>query len=288
MEEVPGSTEVRYATAPTGIFSAYKKLTGNNEVPYGGFANESEPRLLQKILRFIRGNFFLPDARAGWNYYAFKEAVKIIREHKTDIVITSSPPHSSQLIGLKLKRKLNVKWIADLRDPWTEIYYSGEMYQTRLARKLNSIIEKSVLNSADRVIATCDATRDLFRSKISGNQSVDKIITVTNGFDPDDFEGQKIIPLSFAITYLGTISSNYDLEVINKAADQYADEKGIIINMRFIGKTDEKSINILRKNKNIAVEVIQYVDHKKAIQYMLGSSALLLIEIGRASCRERV
>ena len=85
---------------------------------------------VQKFSRFIRGNFVLPDARRGWNRFAFRAAVKVIREKKIEYVITTSPPHSTQLTGLKLKRDLNIKWIADLRDPWTDIYYSGSMYQT--------------------------------------------------------------------------------------------------------------------------------------------------------------
>ena len=80
-------------------------------------------RYLKNSLRFIRGNFFIPDARKGWNKHAYRKAAELVSKNNYDAVIVTSPPHSSQLIGLKLKKNFDIKWIADLRDPWTDIYY---------------------------------------------------------------------------------------------------------------------------------------------------------------------
>ena len=91
----------------------------------------------------------------GWNKYALNAAFDILKDKNIRAVITSSPPHSTQLAGLKLKKKTNIKWIADLRDPWTDIYYSEKMYQTSFAVKINLSMERKVLNCADRVITTC-------------------------------------------------------------------------------------------------------------------------------------
>src|SRR5207248_1380751 len=94
-----------------------RRVTGN-KVPYGGFTNKDKEKVLQKALRFVRGNFFLPDARRGWVKFAVKKAIEIIEKEKIETILISSPPHSSQLIGLKLKKKFSsLKWIADLRDP---------------------------------------------------------------------------------------------------------------------------------------------------------------------------
>lgn len=275
--EVPAGLEIYYAKSSTGVFSAYKKLTGKNEIPYGGFANESNPGLIQKFLRFIRGNFFLPDARAGWNRYATKTALQIIKEQNIRYVITTSPPHSTQLIGLKLKKKLNIKWIADLRDPWTDIYYSGEMFQTSLAKRKNRMLESQVLLSADRVIATCNNTRNLFRSKLKGSGQAEKVVTVTNGFDPDDFINITAVPQTFTITYIGTIAKNYDIDVLTKAIDYCSKKNGQSINLCFVGRTDEYTAGILRGNKNIFLSLVPYVEHRKAMEYLAGSAALLLV-----------
>jgi glycosyltransferase involved in cell wall biosynthesis len=275
VKDISGELKVYYAVSPTGIFKAYRKLTRKEEVPYGGFVNEGNPGFLQQFFRFIRGNFFIPDARRGWNRYALKAALEIIENNKIDTVITTSPPHSTQLIGMKLKKKPGIKWIADLRDPWTDIYYSDKIFQTLPARWINGGMESLVLNGADRVIATCNTTRDVFRSKVK--QSPEKIMTITNGFDRDDFDFGKIVPVKFTITYLGTLAGNYDIEDLIKAIDHFNLLEKADITMQFIGKTDEKAIAGLRKISNVSVKLIPYVNHGKAMEYLAGSAAFLLV-----------
>ncbi|MBL7970684.1 MAG: glycosyl transferase, partial [Prolixibacteraceae bacterium] len=90
-----------YTTRSFELYDLYKLISGKKEVPYGGFANESKGGLLQPVFKFLRGNFLLPDPRKGWNKFALKKAVELIRQFNIDTVITTSPPHSTQLIGLK-------------------------------------------------------------------------------------------------------------------------------------------------------------------------------------------
>ena len=140
--DVPSSLKV-YTTKTKEILSLYKRVSPKREVPYGGFANEPNPTLLQKISRFIRGNFFLPDPRRGWNKYALAKAKEIIESEGITTVITTSPPHSTQLIGLELKKQYpNINWVADLRDPWTDIYYNSDLYPTSWAQRRNLNYER--------------------------------------------------------------------------------------------------------------------------------------------------
>ena len=288
VKEVPSSTEVIRTKSSGGIFSAYRFLTGSREIPYGGFVNEDDPGFLQRFSRFIRGNFVLPDARKGWNRHALKKAEEIIKSGNIQAVITTSPPHSTQLTGLKLKKTLNIKWIADLRDPWSEIYYSRRMYQTSLARKINLSMEKKVLNAACRVICTCNATANLFRSKLSDDQPPEKIITVTNGYDPDDFNAVHPGPESFTITYLGTFSGDYDAETLSGAIDYFTLHDSGTINLRFIGKTDSRTERLFRNRENLNLEIIPYVEHARAMEYLAGSAALLLVVPSRGKEDEMI
>ena len=160
--EVPDFVKV-YRTTTKEILSLYKRVSPQKQVPYGGFANEPNPTLLQKISRFIRGNFFLPDPRKGWNKYALAKAKEIIETEAIETIVTTSPPHSTQLIGLELKRQYpHLKWVADLRDPWTDIYYNEDLYPTRLAKKRNLRYECSVLQNADQVITVSEECRRVF------------------------------------------------------------------------------------------------------------------------------
>ncbi len=277
IEDVSPALKIIRTKSSTGIFSAYKVLTGSREVPYGGFANEDDPGFLKRLSRFIRGNFVLPDARKGWNKYALKAAGEIIKNEKISAVITTSPPHSTQLTGLNLKKKTNIKWIADLRDPWTDIYYSGKMYQTGLAAKINLALEKKVLNCADRVITTCDTTTRLFRSKLSKDQLPEKIITVTNGYDPADFNFSNIRPENFTITYLGTFAGIYDAEPLADATDYFKTRNTDKINLNFIGKTDSRIGHLFGKKENVNLQIIPYMEHSEAMKYLASSAALLIV-----------
>ena len=115
-------------------FALYNK--DQSKIPHAGFASGNEKGLRNKISRFIRGNFFIPDPRKGWNRYAFRKACELIKTENISHVITTSPPHSTQLIGLRLKRRFpHIKWVADLRDPWTDIYYY-DMFKPSLPARM--------------------------------------------------------------------------------------------------------------------------------------------------------
>jgi len=289
LDDIPTDIIVHYAKASTWISFIYKKITGKKEIPYGGFVNESNPGLVQKLMRFIRGNFFIPDSRIGWNKHAIRYALKVIKEEHIETIITTSPPHSTQLIGLRLKKKLKINWVADLRDPWSDIYYSGEMYQTFLAKRINRILEQKVLNSADKIFVTCNSTGNLFKSQIADIHSSVKILTITNGFDEDDYINKEIVVQDkFTITYLGTFAKNYNIEVLLKAINHYAYSDEININLRFIGKVDEYLAEYLKGYPLISIEIIPYIEHKRALRYLARSSALLLVIPSKSKAEEMI
>ena len=91
--EIPEGLKV-FKTKSTDWFRLYSK--DKTKVPSAGFAQNEDDSLRGKLFRFIRGNFFIPDPRRGWNRFAVKEALNIIRKENISIVITTSPPHSSQ------------------------------------------------------------------------------------------------------------------------------------------------------------------------------------------------
>ena len=182
--DIPSNIKV-YRTKTREILSFYKKVSPQKQIPYGGFANEPNPNLIQKISRFIRGNFFLPDPRRGWNKFALEKAKEIIETEGITTIVTTSPPHSTQLIGLELKRLYShLKWVADLRDPWTDIYYNQDLYPTPWAKKRNLRYESSVLLGADQIITVSEECSRLFAQKAD---VAEKIAVVPNGFEEKDF-----------------------------------------------------------------------------------------------------
>ena len=284
--DVPSSLKV-YTTKTKEILSLYKRVSPKREVPYGGFANEPNPTLLQKISRFIRGNFFLPDPRRGWNKYALAKAKEIIESEGITTVITTSPPHSTQLIGLELKKQYpNINWVADLRDPWTDIYYNSDLYPTSWAQRRNLKYERSVLEGADNIITVSEDCKRLFAEKAN---VTDKITVVPNGYDENDFkemikEKGEITP-NYSLTVINTsslLTPNYILSYVGVMAPQYDLEplKSLVqgrkdILLRFVGVVSEE-IQQEIKSWGVQAEFIPYVSHKRAIAYMRASDALLL------------
>lgn len=279
IKDVPNSVEVYYSKS-FELYSFYKKISSNKEVPYGGFANTKTLDFKEKVLRFIRGNFFIPDPRKGWNKFALKKAKEIITEHKINTIITTSPPHSTHLIGQKLKQELNLQWIADFRDPWTEIYYFNQLYPTPIVKQIHLKMEKKILNQADKIITVSDDLKKILSSKIINKK--DKIYVIQNGYDHDDFADKKLQNTpsqdNFYISYIGTISKDYNISGFIEAIKILSQEIKSKIKIRFVGKISEQIIQEFSENGlHNLIEIVGYVNHSDAIEYMLNSDMLLLI-----------
>ncbi|MGA1978287.1 MAG: hypothetical protein ABSG89_10590 [Bacteroidales bacterium] len=273
-KEIPDKTRV-YRTKATDWFRFYGR--GKKNVPTAGFAKNDDNSFKGRISRFIRGNFFVPDPRRGWNKFAIRKASELIsREHIMHLV-TSSPPHSTQLIGLKLKKKFPfLKWIADLRDPWTDIYYYDKFYPGFLARILDLRYERNVLKRSDRIITVGKSLKKSFSEITKGIE--DKITVVTNGYDESDrFEITAEPPAKKAITYVGTISESYPVAGLISALKNLSRDK-VDFTIQFAGDiSDIIKESIKRELAATSVEFIPYMDHETAVRFIMESSILVLI-----------
>ncbi len=274
VSSVPENIKI-YKTPAVDYFRLYSK--DKSGVPSAGFASGNNNSLKGKISRFVRGNFFIPDPRRGWNKYAFRKACEVINNEKINHIFTTSPPHSSQLIGLKLKKKYpGIRWIADLRDPWTDIYYYSRFYPTFISKMIDQGYETSVLAQADRIITVGPSLKDLFSSKVRGIS--DKTDIITNGYNKADFENIKSgEPERLTITYVGTLSEAYPVDGLVSALKKIRNE-GIDFIIRIVGTVPEKIKKfIVSETNTYSAEFIPYVNHPDAIRYMMNSTFLVLI-----------
>jgi len=272
--DVSLGTEV-IRTRAVNYFSFYSK--DQSKIPSGGFANNAGKGLKNKISRFIRGNFFIPDPRIGWNRYAIKEASSIIRRENIKHIITTSPPHSTQLIGLNLKKIFpEITWIADLRDEWTDIYYYDLFYPTFISKAIDRCYEKKVLKNADQIITVGENLAKTFISKVDGINNKTHIIT--NGYDEDDFKGvDMLVPEKFTITYVGTISEVYPIDNFLSALS-VIEKRGYDFLFRFVGSiSTEIKTKINSWISSEKTEFIPYSGHSTVINLMAQSSLLLLV-----------
>jgi glycosyltransferase involved in cell wall biosynthesis len=264
-----------YKTPATDYFSIYKK--DKSKIPSAGFANSVDDTLIGKLMRFIRGNFFLPDPRKGWNKYAFKKASGLIETEGIKHVITTSPPHSTQLIGLKIKKKYpEIRWIADLRDPWTDIYYYKQFYPTVLSKMIDENYEKRVLEKADKITTVGSSLKNTFSLKKEGLESKTEVIT--NGYDEDDFTGiESEKPSKLTITYVGTLSDIYPVNGLVIALKKMK-KQGMDFALRFVGSVSGKTKQLITSYiPDTTLEFLPYAIHSEAVKYLMSSTLLLLI-----------
>ncbi len=249
-------------------------LFNKKKLPQGGITNEKKSTLPQKIARFIRGNFFLPDPRKGWNRYAYKKACELIEKEKITHVVTTSPPHSTQLIGLKLKKNYpHIKWIADFRDPWTDIFYYRDFYPTHFADNINRRYERKVLEAANVIITVSEGCKRIFASK---NIPADKIVVINNGYDEEDFTRQEHRHnRQLTITYTGIMTEQYNISAFIEAVKKLAAENPGTIKIRLVGNVPHILFQALQHI--VALEQINYVPHAQSINYLLQSDILLLV-----------
>ncbi len=277
LREVPPGVRV-LRTATLEPFGSYQKLTGR-AVPHGGFANEGAPTFTQKAMRFVRGNLFIPDPRRGWNAYALAAVAKLLAQgEKFDAVLTSSPPHSTQLIGLELQKKHGLHWLADLRDPWTDIYYTKDLHRTPAAAWLDARYESQVLRAADAVLVTSPETERLFRRKLP-DLAKGKIVVLPNGYDEADFQGPSRPPADcLRITHTGTITAGYRINNLLRAvADCAAAYPLVPWRLRFVGQVDAGvREQVADAGLAGATEFLAFVPHQESVDYLLASSILLM------------
>ena len=233
-----------------------------------------------RVARFLRGNFFIPDPRKGWNRYAVNMAAKIIAKEDIKYVVTTSPPHSTQLIGLKLKFLFpEIKWISDLRDPWTDIYYYRKFYGTLPARLYDRKLERKVLQKADKIITVGQSLAELFASKLDDLD--EKISVITNGYDEEDFKGIGLSKKKDTkiITYVGTISTQYPVQTFLDSITQlYLSNNEQKYLVRFVGSINQEIKSKIENSPSKEIfEIIPYTDHAESIRYMVESDILLLI-----------
>ena len=251
------------------IYSWFKK--GKKEkIPQGEFSKKG---LVDHIAAFIRGNFFIPDARVNWAKSAIKEALRIVKSHKIEKIITTGPPHSTHLIGLNLKKQLNFKWIADFRDPWTDIFYVKSFYRLSFAKKKDKLFERKVLSNANAIITTTSENfqKDL-QSKISINQNFFKIY---NGYDSDLFKKiKKRKNKDFQIVFTGLLTENHPYKEFIESFIKFL-KKDPKVNVKIIlaGSISEKILNEFNRISNI--EFHGYINHQDAVNLMIDGNILL-------------
>ena len=282
LEEVKDIQVIKTETKePLKIYSQILTGSTNKGIPQGAVSKKG---WFSKMAAFIRGNFFIPDARKGWNTYAKMEAEKLIRQQGFQKLITTGPPHSTHLVGLQLKTQFGIQWWADFRDPWTDIFYNKDLYRTAWANRTDVRWEEKVLQTADGIFTTVGG--NLVR-KLQTKAPDQSFYVLPNGYDALLMSSiPKTTLKPFHVVYTGLLTENQDylpvIEVLNTLAVRHHIRLSLAGNIAPV---------IIEKIKEIApkieVDYKGYLSHQEAIALMK-SGDLLLNFIFRGADREMI
>lgn len=261
---------------PYGLASIFSK-NKTKKISAGIIPNERKMTSVDKFLLWIRGNFFIPDARVFWVKPSVAYLKKYIQENQIDTVITSGPPHSLHLIGMKLKAQLPIRWLADFRDPWTTIGYHDKLRLSDYAENEHKNLERQVLHTADSIIVTSKSTKLEFQKKT--NQP---ITVITNGYDSENV-GKQTLDTKFSLAHIGSFLSERNPVILWQALSDLVKEIPGFANhleLKLIG-TISKEIHETIHSYNLSgyVNDLGYVSHQEALVQQRKSQVLLLIEI---------
>ncbi len=261
---------------PYGLASVFSK-NKTKKISSGIIPNQKKQSFVEKAMLWIRGNIFIPDARVFWVKPSVKFLKKYIQENQIDTIITTGPPHSLHLIGLQLKKELNITWLADFRDPWTTIGYHKQLKLSSRADRKHKALEKEVMNSCDQLIVTSPTTKIEFESITSK-----PIAVITNGYDVEKVV-KKSLDEKFTLAHIGSLLSARNPIILWKALQELILENEAFklqFQLKLIGAVSNEVLqSIAEFGLNNHLNYLGYLPHDEAIIEQRSSQVLLLIEI---------
>lgn len=264
-------------------YSFYKKFLGikKNEKIKAGFINEGEKKSSWKenLSIWLRGNLFIPDARCWWINPSVRYLKKYLKNHPVDAIISTGPPHSMHLIAKKLHKKFNIPWIADFRDPWTDIDFFKELKLSKFSLKKHHRLQRQVLTQADKVVTVgWDWAKGL------ESHGAENVEVITNGYDFNLDELNADIKLSenFTMSHVGIIGQSRNPHKLWEALAELLNDNILpdfdkLLKIRLIGQVDNAVIDSVKQNNlENYVEIIPYIPHEDVIKEQCSSQVLLL------------
>lgn len=278
-KDVPSDVEV-IKTPIWEPYNIYRNLMGEKNEPINaGFISENKKSgWKERFSIWIRGNFFIPDPRRFWVKPSVNFLKKYISENQIDAIVTTGPPQSMHLIGAGLKKFFpTLPWLADFRDPWTNIDFYEDLHLTKIADHVHHQLEKKVVRNADAVVVVTKGMQEEFL-KLQPK----RIEIIPNGFDEEDFHSNETeLDEKFTISHIGTLNAARNQttfwKVLNELCTENEQFKSDLL-IQLIGKVDYTVVEEINENnlKDNFVK-IDYLPHNEAIAKQMSSQVLLLL-----------
>ena len=214
-------------------------------------------QVARKFIYTLRELFLFPDARKFLINPSYKFLKNYYRKHNLNHLITTGPPHSMHLAGMKLKKDSGIKWIADFRDPWSNFFQNKLLNELDLTIKKHEKAEADVLKNCDGVFTTSESLKSKFSIKNKNSYYV------PSGFEK---EIESTDHNKFRIIYAGSMKEIQNpknlwvaLHDLIKSDEKFKDLLEIIL----IGNIDRRVINSIEFKKIRDRKILSYMSKKQ-------------------------
>lgn len=262
-------------------YSAYKRFVGmkpGDKVNAGFLQEKEKPGRAEGFAVWLRGNFFIPDARRFWINPSIKYLTKYLKDNPVDAIVSTGPPHSMHLIALHLNKLFNIPWLADFRDPWTGIDFYHQLKLTSFANKLHHKLEKKVLSTATEVTVISRDMMNEFNGIFERGYKL-----VTNGYDEEDISPlpQNQLDNEFTISHIGSLNPARNPLILWKVLAEMGKNNPLFANalrIKLVGKVD---IGVMKSIEDFGLTEyltrIEYMPHRDVMHEIQKSQVLLLL-----------
>ncbi|RNC90184.1 MAG: glycosyl transferase family 1 [Allomuricauda sp.] len=277
LDEVPNNLQiVRFPIFEPYRLASFFSKKKTKRISSGIIQKGEKQSVLEKILLWVRGNLFIPDARKYWVKPAVRFLRQFIETHGIHTVITTGPPHSVHLIGMHLQKQSDIQWIADFRDPWTTIGYHQKLKLTSVSKKKHLALESKVLQRADKLIVTSNTTKKEFEQKTNT-----PIRCITNGFDGT--RPSTACDSLFTLSHIGSLLTDRNPMGLWSVLGELIKENALFserLRIQLIGVVGEEVLESLDAHGLSGhVVALGYLPHDAVVAYQTKSQVLLLTEI---------
>jgi len=270
-QEVDGIRVIKTSTRePLQLYSRLTTGSKKKGIPQGEVKRKS---VFGKLSAFIRGNFFIPDARIGWVPFALKAARKIVAKEQITTIITTGPPHSSHLIGLQLQKEFKVNWFADFRDPWSDVFYNKDLYRRSRAVSKDLKLELQVLQAAQGIITTVGGR---LHESLIAKAPAQKFYALPNGFDSELMNRVTVEKNHhyLHVVYTGLLTHNQPYKGVFKILNDLSATQPIKLSLA--GNIAPDIINEIKISfPKIDAIFHGYLSHKEAVGLMKSANLLI-------------
>jgi glycosyltransferase involved in cell wall biosynthesis len=228
-----------------------------------------------KLLRWLAPiSIWLP--RALW------ECARVIRNEKPDALLTSGPPHDVHLVGALLRRRFNIPWVADFRDPW--VTYGVPTPNRPLWSRLEPAFERAVFGRADAIVANTPSVRAALETAYPAQAR--KMVAITNGYDPEAFGDPTPVPSGNpnpSIVHSGVLYAGRDPRpFLDALASLNGEDGGDRVGARFLGRAEQSEFElgaeIQRRGLSSLVTVEGQLPYRQALRVTTEADILLLLD----------